>query len=160
MSRPAGEVVVGVDGTSAAVHVLQAALHTAVEWQAPVRVVRAWELPVDGPDGAPPPWHASVGALVEADTRAVVGEVVARSQRPVEVVVECLEGPAGPVLVEASLGARLVVVGGPRSGELRHDARSTGWYVLTHAHCPVEVVEVKADGWAEAPAAAGRGSRG
>ncbi len=134
-------VVVGVDGGTESADVLTRALGIAAGRRAPVSVVRAWELPATSCDAASPRWHSSLGAVIDADTRRLVATAQTSLPDPVPVRVRVVEGPAGPVLVELSAQALLLVVGPPADG-LRHDAGSTAWYVLTHARCPVEVLGV------------------
>jgi len=60
---------------------------------------------------------------------------------PVEVVVQV--GPPGPVLVQASENALMLVVGGRRRHALHRLLHgSVGHYCLNHATCPVVAVPV------------------
>jgi nucleotide-binding universal stress UspA family protein len=143
----AGRVVVGVDRTE---HVSSDALAFAFE-QASVAhtgltVLHAWQEPYfDLPGkGGPVPKRVQLEEF-QADQRRWLSEDVARWQQKypdVEVRLEVLVQNPVAVLVAASTGAELLVVGshghgGPHSvmmlGSVTHA-------LLHHAHCPVAVV--------------------
>ncbi|MDR7274005.1 universal stress protein [Catenuloplanes atrovinosus] len=138
-------IVVGVDGSSGA--------ETAVRWAAarsrangaPVRLVHAYSLPVPYP-GSPFVPAAGVaadsGAYAKA-AAAVLAEAarIATEAGAASVTTEAVVGGAAGVLIDASDGAGLVVVGsrglGGFTGLL---LGSVGVQVSGHARCPAVVV--------------------
>ncbi len=142
---PAGEIVVGQHGEPEdSAGTLRFAFETAAACGAPVRAVRAWALP--------PVFAYSPGSLRLLDEaggpvpfeRKALSTALApwRERFPDVPVTEHVEmGSAGEVLLSASAGARLTVVGrrahrsavGSRLGSVA-DA------VIHHAPCPVAVV--------------------
>ena len=141
-----GIIVVGVDGTPESEAALAFALAEAERSGDRLRVVTAWMLrpralsepgvlefgpPVSAEElerRAHDVQERAVGAILPGDSKvAVTGEVV--------------EGAAGRVLVEASRGARLVVVGSRALGPVRAALLgSVSRYVAERAACPVVVV--------------------
>ncbi|BCB91892.1 universal stress protein [Phytohabitans suffuscus] len=145
--RPDGPVVAGVDGSDCAQLALGYAFEQAAGRHARLRVVRAWAPPA-------PRWRPSGYDLEEQATaeRVELDELVAgwRGKYPeVEVSVDVVTGPAGSVMVDATRGAQLVVVGSRGLGGFRGLLLgSVSQQLLHHAHCPVAVVR-------ELPAVAG-----
>jgi nucleotide-binding universal stress UspA family protein len=144
---PASPVVVGVDGSRAALGAVSLAIDFARVWGAPLRVVSAWT-PVamtSWPEGLPDdgvghpfghPWSSAASAAVDEAldrVRAVAPEL--------EVSGSVVEGRADDALVEQSHDAGLVVVGsrghggvvGLMLGSVRHA-------VMRRACSPVAVV--------------------
>jgi nucleotide-binding universal stress UspA family protein len=130
-------VVVGVDGSSDAEAALRWADRYATAAGASLRVVVAWQ------------WAMSYGYPMmfdgyapDQDARAVAEKAVAELSLPSDrVTIETYEGSAGDVLVQASEGADLLVVG-------RHGHRvvstlllgSVSNHCVHHAKVPVVVV--------------------
>lgn len=131
-------IVVGVDGTPASDAALAwacaegrlragivVALHVlSVPWQLP-------RVPVDEP-----------ASDLERDGKKVLDDALARASTDgLTVEQQLLEGSPGELLVEASEGADLVVVGTRRHGALSSFVLgSVSNTVVHHAHCPVVVV--------------------
>jgi nucleotide-binding universal stress UspA family protein len=134
-------IVVGVrhPGHRAA---LSFAFGEARQRTARLHVIYAWELfRLAAPDGS---GHPDSAGSTAPETAGWLAELVApwRQEYPeVEVVEEAVCGAPGPVLVSASVGADLVVLGrtGPHYGGGPHAGAATH-AVLGHAHCPVAIV--------------------
>ncbi|MEU7997208.1 universal stress protein [Micromonospora sp. NPDC049060] len=144
-------VVVGVDGSAAALDAVRAAAREAAQRQRPLRVVHAfiWPLtraPLGAAEGAP------AGAGLRNQAERYVAEAIAEATKvapdvPVTGVV--VDGAATPVLLAQSQDAALLVLGhrglGGFAGLL---LGSSTVQVSAHAQVPVLVVrgEVRADG--------------
>ncbi|MFG3421622.1 universal stress protein [Micromonospora sp. NPDC049460] len=150
-SNTGAPVVVGVDGSAAALDAVRAAAREAAQRQRPLRVVHAfiWPLtrvPVDPVPGAP------TGAGLRNQAERYVAEAVAEAGKAapeVAVTGAVVDGAATPVLLDESRDAALVVLGhrglGGFAGLL---IGSVTVQVSAHALCPVLVVrgEPRADG--------------
>jgi nucleotide-binding universal stress UspA family protein len=149
-----GRIVVGVDGSEPSIEALRWAVREALLTGRRVDVVTAWQ-PVHSyaavpPLGAPviPGSVATVdgdyAAAASAEARAVAEEAV-RAVGLAQVGVDhCLlqvEGPAAPVLAEASRAADMVVVGpNGHNALLGMLLGSVSNHLILHAACPVVVV--------------------
>ena len=138
--KPERVIVVGVDGSKSSSGALAWAADEARLRGATLKVVRAWRVPVlaYGPYASPPPpedFKKSAEALLSEQVTTVLGP-----SPVVTVVREVAEGPAAEVIVAASAGADMVVVGsrglGGFGGLL---LGSVGAQVAHHAHCPVTI---------------------
>jgi nucleotide-binding universal stress UspA family protein len=134
-------VVVGVDGSPGCGHTLRVAATEAVLRSGALWVVRAWSIrraarPPDHPAGSVPS-VADYQKWLERDTRRLVEESLDRRPERIDVDVDVEYGAAARVLVDASVSARLLVVGS-RSGSGR--AGSVAEQCVRTAHCPVLVV--------------------
>lgn len=144
--NPTGTVVVGVDGSPESRTAIEFAMREAARRQARLRVIAAAKLPEY--------WTIAYGTAnlpsseeVVADTkraaRQTVDDVVDAYPElaAVEFSIEAVAGPAGPVLVGASEGADLLVLGHRDRGVLRSTLLgSVGLHCVLHATCPVTVV--------------------
>jgi nucleotide-binding universal stress UspA family protein len=135
----APRIVVGVDRSEAATQALRWALGEARRGHATVEVVHAYELAVyAGPstDGVLEWLRQEAEAVVQATVLAAAG-----GYPDVPVRQRVVRGPAGPVLVAAAAGAKLLVLGsrgrGPVTGLL---LGSVARYCTAHAPCPVIVM--------------------
>ena len=141
-----GTVVVGVDGSPSSAAAVEYALRDAARRSARLRVIAAAQLPEywAGPYGlAGLPAPEAVIADYERDAQLVVDDVVAGLPQlagvPVDVV--AVAGTPGRVLVDASAGADLLVLGHRGRGALTSAlVGSVGLYCVLHANCPVTVV--------------------
>jgi nucleotide-binding universal stress UspA family protein len=142
-------IVVGVDGSDDAHRALRFAVDEARLRAAPLRVICAWQLPVENWGEFPPPEES----LHEPRRRAEelvreAAEIVERLAPNVECESLALEGEAGALLLEHSSDATLVVVGrhghGVASAVLGSLADvllgSVSKHVVGDARCPVVVV--------------------
>jgi nucleotide-binding universal stress UspA family protein len=141
-----GTIVVGVDGSDCSRAALDFALDEAVRRGAEVRAVAAapeadyWATAY----GLSPDLLEELTADLEKGTRSLVDEVVrARGAAVAEVPVSIrvVGGTAGPVLVEQSRDADLLVVGHRGRGGFRSAVLgSVGLQCVLHADVPVTVV--------------------
>jgi nucleotide-binding universal stress UspA family protein len=141
--KGAGEgrfIVVGLDGSKPSGEALAWAAGEARLRGAFLKVVRAWHVPsfAYGPYAPPPPaedFRKNALALLDEQVDEVLG-----TEHGVPVVREVREGPAAEVIVEASAGAEMIVVGsrglGGFSGLL---LGSVSAQVAHHARCPVVI---------------------
>jgi nucleotide-binding universal stress UspA family protein len=134
-----GRVVVGFDGSPASMQALRWALNYARFTRSATEVIVAWDCPPKlgltllAPIGGAAEMSAEqmldhlIGQLRDEYTRQLIeGRVV--------------QGQAAPLLVEASKGADLLVVGSRGHGELVGMLiGSVSEYCATNAHCPVLV---------------------
>jgi len=136
-------VVVGVDGSPSAASALGVGAAEALASGVPLRLVHAYVWPILYASLANVPWRSSDWETAPAITAMVdvTANRVASEHPGLVVQTSVLAGGGGPVLVEASHDASLVVVGsrgvGGLSGLL---AGSVAPYVASHARCPVIVV--------------------
>jgi nucleotide-binding universal stress UspA family protein len=137
-------VVVGVDGSPNAWHALEWAAAEATLRGATLRIVCAFEDPVTSVGlgtafGAGAPINVDP-SLIEGAAKDVADDAVRRAGNvPTEVVARC-DRP-GDVLVDASKGAALLVVGSRGHGAVGSFLLgSVSNYVVHHASCPVVIV--------------------
>ena len=137
-------VLVGVDGSDASRSALRLASEEAQAHGAALVALTAWEAapPIAGPYGRPPAMELEghpedeVARELSATVTDVLGAEVAGA-----VTTRAVEGQAAKVLVDASEGADLVVVGTRgHGGFVGLLLGSTSQQVVAHAHCPVLVV--------------------
>ncbi|MGC4892349.1 universal stress protein [Micromonospora sp. DT31] len=144
-------VVVGVDGSAAALDAVRVAAREAADRNRPLQVVHAFIWPLTRAPLTPAP-GAPAGAGLRNQAERIVTEAVAEAGKtapdvPVTGVVA--DGAAGAVLVAESRNAALVVLGhrglGGFAGLL---IGSVTLQVSARAHCPVLVTrgEARADG--------------
>lgn len=128
-------IVVGLDGTAGS--------NEALRWAVPLAAVRDLSLHLVHALADPADWRT---AAQVADRSAAEALLAAAAQWAAERGVGGLrqtiaERPAGPLLVEASEDADLVVVGSRGGGaRLVHRGDSVGAHVSRFARCPVIVV--------------------
>ncbi len=134
----AGPIVVGLDGSPASLDAVRWALTQAELTRRGLRVVTSWQTPSQyGMEFYGETFNWVEIAQQTAD--AALAEVAYTG--PVEVERVVAEGHPAQVLVEASAGAPLLVV-----GSRGHDGfaglllGSVSEHVIAHAHCPVLVV--------------------
>jgi nucleotide-binding universal stress UspA family protein len=132
-------IVVGVDGSDGSKDALRWAANLAGLLGARVDVVATWELPTGSLLRALPPSFTP-----EPDMDRVLDEAVDEvfgAERPADLRLKVLEGPAARTLVTAGKGALMLVVGsrglGGFAGLLLGSVSS---WVAEHAACPVLVV--------------------
>lgn len=140
-SRPSGAVVVGVDGSSTDDVVLAAAFSAAERAGAPLIAIHVWQIP---PALTPPsPWWGKDVDAIETVAEHLLDQALEPwLERYPGVTVEKRVLPGSPTgaLVDASRGARLVVVGSHGAGSLRDLIVGGVCHgVIYHAECPVRV---------------------
>lgn len=136
-------VVVGVDGSRRSAAALDAAFQAAELAGAPLVVVHAWHPPaVVGLAQIPALAYQNVHRPTdEAALMSAVLEPYAATHAGVRVTTLIRQGHAGRVLVDASAGARLLVVATRGHGELAGMLLgSTSQSAIHHAECPVLLV--------------------
>lgn len=136
-------VVVGVDGSRSASTALRWAVDYTRRHVAPLRVVHAWELPANQVMEAAVSEELFRTAATDARARATswvldaLGEAAPAQPWSLDVV----EGQPGPVLVDRSRDAELLVLGtGEHVGLRRVLSGSVGHYCLSHTRCPMVAV--------------------
>lgn len=144
MSQPQGQhdrrIVVGVDGSLSSKAALGWAIRQARLTGAAVEAVIAWEYPVTY--GYPVPVatdtnYEELAAEVVADTVAGISS----QGGPVDVRSRVVEGDPAGVLLDASAGAELLVVGSRGHGGLVEALLgSVSQHCVQHATCPVVVI--------------------
>ena len=145
-------IVVGVDGSDAALEALRWAADEARLRSASLVAVHAWSFIPAQPIGDPGMLAMPAGDLAgqlgtESDAaRSVLEDAVSEAlgaEPGVEIELRIAEGDAGDALVAESLSAELVVVGSHgRSGFKAALLGSVSRHVVSHAACPVVVVKV------------------
>ncbi|KZS57862.1 universal stress protein [Mycobacterium ostraviense] len=133
-------VVVGVDGSPAAITAALWGIDEAVSRAVPLRLISVIKTTHPSPED-----YERDLRHAETSLRAAQAAVAATG-KPVKVETDTPRGPAGAVLVEASHDAELVCVG---STGMRRYARSilgsTATELAEKAHCPVAVIRSDAD---------------
>lgn len=135
-------IIVGVDGSSSAVHAARWAAAEARRRRLPLRLVHAFDIPVGYAPGVVAP------AAVRDGMRKQGRDWLHEAERAVLEIAPAIEpeltvhqGPVVPFLVEASRDATMVVLGtrglGGFTGLLVGSISVT---LAGHAHCPVVVV--------------------
>lgn len=144
--EPTGPVVLGVDGSAAGEPAVDFAFAEAALRRATLLAVHAWtpwntEAPL--PDDPAMAYAARPGALAAQEERLLAEVLSGGSEKYPDVKVEQrpVRGDTREALIEASTGARLVVVGTRgRGGFTGLLLGSVSQAVLHHAHCSVVVV--------------------
>ncbi|REE98692.1 universal stress protein [Thermomonospora umbrina] len=139
-----GRIVVGVDGSDESKAALRWAARQAEATGAWLEPITAWDIPVTF--GVPVyeeeiDLSDSAGATLSATAEEVLGPDPAMVVTPVVV-----RGHPARALVEASVGAELLVVGSRgRGGFLGALLGSTSTYCVHHAKCPIVVLRAEED---------------
>ena len=138
MAQGSGRIVVGVDGSGASVDAIKWALAQAGLTGASVEAIICWNIPVS--------FGVAMGAVESVDWEsnsheildAAINEAVGDSGTAV--TRKNVQGHPADVLVEASKGADLVVVGSRgHGGFVGAVLGSVSSHVVAHARCPVVV---------------------
>jgi len=137
---PPASIVVGVDGSKAAVRAAIWAVDEAVSRDIPLRLVHVITLDADA--------DVHPGGLDRAYARAEhvaheAWKMVEATGKPVKIEMEILRGEPASMLARASRSAAMVCIGWTgrsRSAELG----STASALSRSAHCPVAVIRVRA----------------
>lgn len=143
-SEPAGgneqRIVVGVDGSSSSRAALSWAVRQAQLTGSRLQIVTTWDWPINfGWTAAfPPDYDPAADASKMLDATA---EALRSSDPSVEIRTLVVEGHPAPALVEASVGADLLVVGSRGHGQFAGMLLgSVSEHCVTNAHCPVLVM--------------------
>jgi len=138
-SEPARRIVVGIDGSPTSVAALEWAVRQAELTGSAVEAVTTWEWPTNYGWAFPfPPEYdpaEDAGRMLSG-----VLEPIRSGHPDVPVHPTVVEGHPAPVLVKASRGADLLVVGSRGHGEFAGMLiGSVSEHCVTNAHCPVLV---------------------
>lgn len=139
---PTDRIVVGVDGSEPSRHALRWAHFIAATTGASIDAVGIWRAPAaaSGPGWADVPvgWNRTKETEAMLDT--VLQEVFG-DKRPERLDSRVCEGNAAKVLIDASNGARMLIVGSRgRGGFVGLLLGSVSTACAAHAPCPVLVV--------------------
>lgn len=133
-------IVVGVDGSESSNEALEWAARQAELTGSEIEAITAWQFPMSY--GYPMPIPPDFDAKADATTvvEKAVGEL--RAAHPgVEIHTSVIEGHAAEVLLDASNGAALLVVGSRGHGQVAGMLLgSVSGHCAARAHCPVVVV--------------------
>ncbi|HYB89275.1 MAG TPA: universal stress protein [Streptosporangiaceae bacterium] len=147
MTEPQGDgrIVVGVDGSAPSKAALAWAVRQARLTGATVEAVIAWEYP--GTYGyampAAPEVNYDFGEIAAEVVASNIAEVCGQNE-PVKVSSKVVEGNAAQVLLDASAGAELLVVGSRgHGGFVEALLGSVGQHCVHHATCPVVVIRAR-----------------
>ena len=134
-----GRIVVGVDGSESSLEALAWAARQAHFTGSTLEIVTAWEWPASYGWAVPVPDDFDPEEDVRASTEAAA-ERVRATYPDVRIDPRVVRGHPAPILVEASKGADLLVVGSRGHGEfVGMLLGSCGEHCASHAHCPVVV---------------------
>jgi nucleotide-binding universal stress UspA family protein len=135
---PSPSVVVGIDGSEAAVNAALWAVDEAVSRDIPLRLVYA----IEPSDIASRDTQVAARELAAAETAVRYAFVAIEStEKPVKIEVEIMQGRSPTrALLEASRSAAMVCLGatGLKQAAQRRVGSTTA-AVATHAHCPVAI---------------------
>jgi nucleotide-binding universal stress UspA family protein len=138
---PVGQprIVVGIDGSDQSANALRWAAHLARIFATRLEAVIAWEYPTSfGWATVPEDWDppGEMRRVVEGVVQSVFG-----SEPPAALIIEVREGGPAKVLLDASAGATMLVVGsrghGGFAGLLLGSVSAN---VAEHATCPVLII--------------------
>jgi|CZKW01.1.fsa_nt_gi nucleotide-binding universal stress UspA family protein len=132
-------IIVGIDGSEYSKEALRWAVRQAKFTGAALEAVTAWQYPLAF-YGWTGPQDFDFGAAAQQALTGALDEVLG-PDRPAGLQACAVEGHAAQVLVEASAGAELLVVGTRGHGgfaDLLLGSVST--YCVHHAQCPVTVI--------------------
>jgi nucleotide-binding universal stress UspA family protein len=142
-------IVVGIDGSQAAVNAAKWAIDEAISRQLPLRLVHvAGRNRSQSPSAQPSDWELEAGeaALYQAEV-AMQG-----AGTPVEVEAVLLSGDPEQVLVNESADAALVCVGTDQRRWVADKVLgATEAALAMRAHCPVAIIRTNPDGTAAQP---------
>jgi nucleotide-binding universal stress UspA family protein len=139
-SGAAARIVVGADGSEGSKHALRWAARQAGLTGAALEVITAWDYPATFGWAPIPPEDYDLPGYAQKSLAAAIDEVFG-SEAPASLRTRVVQGHAAEILVEASEGAELLVVGSRGYGgfaDLLLGSVST--YCVHHAHGPVTVV--------------------
>jgi nucleotide-binding universal stress UspA family protein len=135
----AARIVVGVDGSRSSLYALAWAARQAELTHGRLHVVSTWQWPPSYGWAVPTPDDYDPETALRREIEPGVDAV--RAEHPgVAMEIRVIDGHPAPVLVEASKGAELLVVGSRGHGEfVGMVIGSVSEYCAAHAHCPVLV---------------------
>jgi nucleotide-binding universal stress UspA family protein len=132
-------IVVGIDGSASSLEALEWAARQVELTNSTLQIVATWDWPMTFGWVAPIP----TGFDPEQNVQKALAEAEAdvRARHPnIQITTRVLQGHPAPLLVEASKGAELLVVGSRGHGEfVGMLIGSVSEFCATNAHCPVLV---------------------
>ncbi|BBX45901.1 universal stress protein [Mycobacterium cookii] len=137
-ARPA--VVVGIDGSQAAIHAAQWAVDEAVSREIPLRLL---EIIPGNVEPAPGNAVGNVQMEVEYGETALrtASAAVEATGKPVKVETEMVQGDPAKILIDESRSAAMICIGSVGIGRFaRALLGSTATEVAEAAHCPVAII--------------------
>ena len=141
--RHVRRIVVGVDGSEAALAAARWALREAHRSDATLTVVHAWQGAYPLPSHLPMKLH-DMAAFVDAAQKTLDLVVKRLHSQPEAAAVDLdpilIPGPAGAVLVDESTDADMLVVGSHGDGRGRVVLGSVSAYCIHHAACSTLIV--------------------
>jgi nucleotide-binding universal stress UspA family protein len=133
-------IVVGIDGSQAAITAALWGIDEAISRGRPLRLVSVIKLTHPYPEDYERDLQHAETSLREAQS------AVAATGKVVKIETEILRGPAGPALVEASRDAEMICVGSVGIGRYaRSVLGSAATELAGKAHCPVAVIRATPD---------------
>ncbi|BBY20254.1 universal stress protein [Mycobacterium stomatepiae] len=133
-------IVVGIDGSQAAVAAALWGLDEAIGRGVPLRLISVIKQTHRSPDDYARDLAHAEKSLQEAQF------AIEASEKPVKIETDIPRGPAGPVMVEASRDAEMICVGSVGIGRYaRAILGSTATELAKKAHCPVAVLRTHSD---------------
>jgi nucleotide-binding universal stress UspA family protein len=133
-------IVVGTDGSPSSMAAVEWAANQAEHTGATLEVLMTWEWPVSFGWSLPIPSDYDPGRDSEKLLRSLL-EPVEKAHPGISIQPTVIEGHPAPLLVKASHGADLLVVGSRGHGEFAGMLLgSVSEHCVTNAHCPVVVL--------------------
>jgi nucleotide-binding universal stress UspA family protein len=137
-------IVAGVDGSDSSLSALRWAIRQARLTGAPVDAVAAWHYPAAGGGFGYVPMSTGDNFDFQEITRKVLADAIGSTVDPgsdVRVRGHVVEGNAAQVLIDASAGADLLVLGSRGHGGFTEALLgSVSQHCVHHARCPVLII--------------------
>ncbi|WP_205873571.1 universal stress protein [Mycobacterium camsae] len=141
----AKSVVVGVNGSQAAVNAAKWAIDEALSRQMPLRLVHV--IAGAGGSASASEWELERAEMVLSQAESAVLSEAQAQGKPVEIETAILSGDPAQALIDTSQDTALVCVGTSRRGWAADGLLGpTAAALVTHAHCPVAVIRTNPDG--------------
>ncbi|WP_396902408.1 universal stress protein [Mycolicibacterium sp.] len=152
MTNLTGPVVVGIDGSAAALHAMQWAVQEALARDVALRLVHV----VEGPTPhTSPHQHFDLETQYGQTALRAAEAALTDTYTPVKIDTALIYGPVDTVLVDESLDAAMICLGSVGVDKLASTVLgSTALTLATQAHCPVAIIRdqdqhdlARTDGW-------------
>ena len=136
MWKVSAPVVVGVDGSDAAINAAKWAVDEAISRDVPLRIV--YVTPIEGQPGTPDIFRVGI-CRAESSLRAAA-EAAQGTGRPVTVETQILWGSPQAALINESRNAAMMCVGSVCDSASREPWGSTVAALAENAYCPVAII--------------------